>query len=182
MPPISATGWKAGWPGIKADRMSITQRIVTSWRAPRHVMRGMLAAGPREDRALAILLAACLVMFIAQWPALSRAAHFQPEIPLQARLSGALLATMFMVPLLAYAIAALTHLAARAMGGQGTFFAARLALFWSLLAITPLTLLQGLVMGFIGPGPAATLTGVVVLAGFLFQWINTLIEAERPEA
>lgn len=144
-------------------------------------MQELLAAGPREDRALALLFTACLVMFIAQWPALSRAAHLDPEIPLQGRMSGALMATLFIVPLLAYALAALSHLVARLMGGKGSWFTARLALFWSLLAIAPLTLLQGLVMGFIGPGPVATVTGLVVLAGFLFQWINALAVSESPE-
>lgn len=161
--------------------MSITLRILKSWRAPRQVMRAMLAAGPREDRALATLMAACVVLFIAQWPALSRAAHFDPAIPLEARMSGALMATLFIVPLLAYGLAALTRLVARVMGGRGTWYSTRLALFWSLLAIAPLVLLQGLVIGFIGPGPAATLVGLVVLAGFLFQWVNALIVAESQD-
>jgi hypothetical protein len=161
--------------------MSMTLRILSAWRAPRQVMRGLLAAGPREDRALATLIAACAVMFIAQWPALSREAHLEPDIPLQARLSGALMATLFIVPLLAYAMAGLVHLVARVMGGRGTWYTARLALFWSLLAIAPLTLFQGLVMGFLGPGPAATATGLVVLVGFLFQWINAIIVTESSD-
>ena len=161
--------------------MSITLRILSSWRAPRRTMRAMLAAGPREDRALATLFAACLILFVAQWPALSRAAHLDPSIPLQARMSGALMATLFIVPLLAYALAALTRLVARVMGGHGTWYSARLALFWALLAIAPLVLLQGLVIGFIGPGPTATLVGLVVLAGFLFQWISALIVTESQD-
>lgn len=158
--------------------MAITTRILRTWRDPRGVMRAHLAAGAREDRALAVLLGACLLIFVAQWPALSRAAHLDPSVPLDARLGGALMGTLFLVPLLAYLLAAVSHLAARAMGGRGSWFGARMALFWSLLAVSPVMLLQGLVVGFIGAGPAATATGLAVLAGFLFLWGNALIESE----
>lgn len=159
--------------------MSVTARIVQTWRDPRGVMRAHLAAGPREDRALAVLFAACLMIFVAQWPALSRAAHLDPAVPLDARIGGALMGTLFIAPLLAYLIAGASHMAARAMGGRGTWFGARMALFWSLLAVSPLMLLQGLVAGFVGPGPALTLTGLAVLLAFLFLWLSALAEAER---
>jgi Na+-transporting methylmalonyl-CoA/oxaloacetate decarboxylase gamma subunit len=94
-------------------------------------------------------------------------------------MGGALIATLFFVPLLAYAVAGVSHLVARAMGGQGTYLGARMALFWSLLAVGPLMLLQGLLRGLVGPGPALTVVGLGVLAAFLALWINALIEAER---
>ena len=40
-------------------------------------------------------------------------------------------------------------------------------------------LLQGLVRGFIGPGPALTLVGLAVSATFLTLWITALLESER---
>lgn len=167
-------------PKGNAGPRSVTQRMLASWRSPRGVMRAMLAGPVREDRALVLLMVACLIMFVAQWPGLGRAAHFDPSVPLDARLGGALMGTLFLVPPLAYALAGLTHLAARAFGGQGSWYGARLALFWSLLAVSPLMLLQGLVAGFIGPGTGASVLGLVVLAGFLFQWGNALIAAEAP--
>jgi hemoglobin-like flavoprotein len=54
-----------------------------------------------------------------------------------------------------------------------------IALFWALAAIGPLFLLQGLVAGMIGPGPALTLVTVVVGVAFLWLWITLLREAER---
>ncbi len=77
-------------------------------------------------------------------------------------MGGALMATLFLLPPLAYLLAAISHLVARAFGGKGTGYGARVALFWSLLAVSPLMLLQGLVRGFIGEGPALMATGVVV--------------------
>lgn len=159
--------------------MSVSSDIVRGWRAPRQVMRARLDEGKREDRALAILMAACLLFFVAQWPGAARQAHLDPGVPLNARLAGALMATMFLAPLLFYALGALSHLVARLFGGRGSFYGARLALFWALLLVSPLVLLQGLIAGFIGAGAGATLTGFIILAAFLFFWAANLYEAER---
>lgn len=159
--------------------MSVSSDIVRGWRAPRQVMRRRLAGGPREDRALAILMAACLLMFVAQWPGAARQAHLDPSVPLNARLAGALMATVFLAPLMFYGLGAFSHLVARLFGGRGSFYGARLALFWTLLMVSPLMLLQGLVAGFIGAGAAATATGAIVLAAFLFFWAANLYEAEQ---
>lgn len=162
--------------------MSMTRRILASWRQPRAVMRGLLSAGQREDRAFAMLFVASLLMFIAQLPGLARAAHLDPSIPLDARIGGALMGTMFMFPLLAYVIGGFSHVVARLFGGQGSFYTARLALFWALLVVAPLMLLQGLVAGFIGQGPQALLVGAVVAIGFVYQWANALVAAESRDA
>lgn len=164
--------------------MAVTRQILASWRRPRAVMRGLLAGGVREDRALVTLMAACALIFVAQWPRLARAAHLDPSIPLDARLGGALVGTVFLLPLVAYGLAAVSHLVARLLGGRGTGYGARLALFWSLLVVTPAMLLHGLVAGMVGPGPATTGLGLLVLAGFLFQWGNALLVAAsgHPQA
>lgn len=158
--------------------MTITTDILRSWRHPRTVIREKLAAGEREDRALAVLMAASLLLFVAQWPSLSRAAFLNPGTPLEARLGGALLACLFILPLLAYAVALISHLIARVLGGKGTGFGARLALFWAMLAIAPAMLLQGLTAGFIGLSPALSLVQVIVLVAFLWIWLSMLMQAE----
>lgn len=162
--------------------MSMTRRILASWRQPRAVMRGLLSAGQREDRAFAMLFVASLLIFISQLPGLARVAHLDPSIPLDARIGGALMGTMFMFPLIAYAIGGLSHVVAKVFGGKGSFYTARLALFWALLVISPLMLLQGLVAGFIGPGPQALLVGAAVAIGFVYQWANALVTAESQDA
>lgn len=160
--------------------MAVTTDILQSYRHPRAVIRRKLAAGPREDRALATLMLACGLIFVAQWPGLSRQAHFDPSIPLDARLGGALMGAVFLLPPVAYLIAGLSHLAARAFGGSGSPYGARLALFWSLLAVSPLMLFHGLIRGLLDPGPQQVVVGLGVLAAFLYLWLNALIEAERP--
>ena len=166
--------------------MSVVRDIAATWRRPRAVMRGLLAQGRREDRALAVLIAACLVIFVAQWPRLSREAHLaggaEGVPPLEAQLAISFFAMLMIWPLLAYALAALSHLVARALGGRGTWFAARLALFWALLASTPAWLLYGLVSGFIGPGLAQSIVGGSLLLAFVAIWGICLLVAETsPE-
>ena len=141
-------------------------------------MRRLLDMGPREDRALAFVMAACAVIFIAQWPVLARRAHLE-GLELDMLLGASLMGWLLFAPLLFYGLAAFSHLVAKLLGGQGSFYQARLALFWSLLASSPLVLLNGLVAGFIGPGPELSLVGFVWFAVFLWFWLRTLVVAER---
>ncbi|WP_227285556.1 MULTISPECIES: YIP1 family protein [Paracoccaceae] len=162
--------------------MAVTTDIVQSWRRPRRVIRRLLDMGRREDRALVYLILACLLIFVAQWPRLQREAILMPERPLDALIGAALFGWLFIAPLLFYAIGMLSHLVARMLGGKGTGYSARLALFWSLLATSPAFLFYGMVAGFIGPGPAQTMVGVGLLLAFVVIWGMTLIEAEQaPE-
>ena len=158
--------------------MPVTTDIVATYRGPGAVMRRRLAEGAREDRALAFLMGACVTMFVAQWPALARESHLQGT-DLQPAMGGALLGTVFILPLILYGVAALGQVVMRALGRPVGGYAARVALFWALLAASPLALLNGLVAGFIGPGPALTLVGAGWLAAFLWFWIASLRAAAQ---
>lgn len=161
--------------------MSVTDDILRSYRAPREVLRRRIA-GAGEDRALALLMAACLVMFVAQWPYLARLAFEDRSVPLEARLAGALMGWLFIVPLAAYAVAAVTCVLARLAGSPITGFGARMALFWALLAASPLWLLNGLVAGLVGPGPALTMAASAAGLAFLVIWGAGLREANSIKA
>ena len=142
-------------------------------------MRRLLDMGQREDRALAFLMSACAIVFVAQLPRLAREAHLTGQ-ELDMLMGGTLLAWLMIAPLMFYALAGLSHLVAKLLGGQGTWYGARLALFWSLLSSTPVMLLHGLVAGFIGPGPALQAVGILWLGVFFWFWISSLVQAERP--
>jgi len=161
--------------------MPVTRDIVATYRGPRRVVRRLLDMGEREDRALVMLVGACVVVFIAQWPRLAREAHLT-ETELNPLLGGALLAWLFIAPLLLYAVALISHGIARLIGGRGTGYGARLALFWAFLAASPLILLHGLVAGFIGPGPGLQGVGLIWCGVFLWFWISGLREAEWSSA
>jgi hypothetical protein len=71
--------------------MPVSTDILESYVRPRQVFRRKLDGGTDEGRALATLIGACLLIFVAQWPGLARAAHADPAIPLDARMGGALM-------------------------------------------------------------------------------------------
>ncbi len=157
--------------------MSLIGNIGATWRGPRRVMARMLEAGEREDRALALVMGGCTGMFLADWPRLARQSFVTGE-DLQMLLGGSLLGLVFILPLFLYLLAALSHLVMRVLGGRGTWFGARLALFWALVAAMPLMLLHGLVAGLIGPGAAKSAVGLLWLGVFLWFWIGGLMTSE----
>ncbi len=158
--------------------MSVVRDIVATYRGPGRVIRRLLTAGEREDRALALTMATCALVFVAQLPRLAREAHLSGE-ELNPILGASLLAWVIIAPLLFYALGGIVHLVARVLGGQGSYYSARLALIWALLASIPLILLHGLVAGFIGQGTQLAIVGAVWLAVFTWFWVAGTIAAER---
>lgn len=147
--------------------MPITSDILRTYRAPREVVRGLRAVDRSEGRLLFYLVLACGLIFVAQWPRLARQAQLDSSVPFEGMMTGALFGLMFLFPLIAYGVSALLGLVMR-IGVRGIDgYDVRLALFWALLASSPLMLLHGLVQGIIGPGAQANLVGVVVFAAFL---------------
>ncbi|MFN0114372.1 MAG: YIP1 family protein [Paracoccaceae bacterium] len=160
--------------------MGLTGRIVATYRDPGGALAGMLAGPRREDRLFAILMAACGFLFLAQWPRLAAegGAGSAGLPPFEARVAAALFATLFVLPLCLYALAAASRWAFRLMGGRGSHYGARAALFWALLCIAPLVLAQGAIAGAAGPGAARAASGAVVFALFLWLWLGGLRAAE----
>lgn len=148
--------------------MTVLAEVAATYRNPAGPVGRMVAEGPREDRSLAILMGAMFLMFVARAPVAARAAHLDPTTPLEARLGINLFAMVFLVPVLAYALAFALRGLMGAVGCKAPAFASRVALFWAMLAITPLALAQGLLEGFLGPQGLAQLSGLAVFA--IFGW------------
>jgi len=175
---ISGTGWLTGWRVGTADQMSVVMDIFASYARPGEVAARRTGDVPREDRALAVLMAACFLMFIAQWPALSRTAFEDSTIDLRHLIGAALFGWLFVMPIVMYLFGAVGHLLARLLGGRGSWYSARFVLFWALLASTPLWLLNGLIAGMIGPSPALTATSLLASAAFFWFWFAGLRRVE----
>jgi len=158
--------------------MAVTTDILQAWRSPRTVLRRHLTRGTSEPFAFSLLAAFLVLAFVALWPFLSRQSVMQPEVPMLQRLVAGGLALLASIPLW-YGVAAISHLVSKLFGGQGSYYAARIALFAALLAVTPAMLFQGLVAGMIGPGRQLDLVGWIVVLAFLWIWLSMLTEAER---
>jgi len=161
--------------------MSVVMDIVATYRGPARVLRRFAAAGQREDRAIAILMAGCAVVFVSTWPALSRKAHFSGE-ELAPMLGGALFAWLFIMPLVLYALAMLVYGGFRLAGSKAKPWVFRIALFWALLAASPLMLLNGLVKGFVGEGTGQLVVGALWLVIFLWFWFSGSVAAAKESA
>jgi hypothetical protein len=155
--------------------MSISTDIGQSWFAHRKVVRRHLARGQSEPFIFTFLFVFLLLAFVARYPGAARVAMDDPATPLAPQLLGIAMGLVVTIPFF-YALAALSHVVGRALGGKSTWFGARLALFWSLVAASPLVLLQGLVAGLIGAGVQNTIVGGAALCAFLVFWALALAE------
>lgn len=149
--------------------MALTLDIARMWRRPGAVWDRLLAAGRREDLALTHALIGGVLHFVAASPAASRAAYLDPSVPLEARLFWQAMLFVFVAPIMLWAATMVIGGLAGLLGHKGLGYRLRLALFWSLLAVSPATLLMGLVAGLIGPGLELQLvSGLWLLAFGLF--------------
>ena len=158
--------------------MAVTRDIVDAHLRPRQVMARLLRMGQREDRVLAMLMGGCIILFMSQWPYRARQAHFTGET-LTDYIQHDAVGLIFVLPLLAYGVAALLRLTSRIFGAKADYYSARLAMFWALLASSPALVLAGMVKGFIGLGAANSIVGALWLLVFLWVLGNSLIEAEQ---
>jgi hypothetical protein len=156
--------------------MSMTANILRSYRAPRAVLRGLIEQGLREPQVLFFGTLACALIFVAQWPALSRAAALDPSVTFEQRMGGALFGTIFLLPLILYGVAGVLQLALRVLACRAPGLWVRAALFWALLAVTPLMLLQAVLSAAFGPFGIALVFGGVVAVIFAYILIQGLRE------
>lgn len=160
------------------DNRGLAPRVLQSWVAPRRVVRSL--RDMPEPVLLVVLLVAMLIFWLSQAPGHARGAALDPTMGLGARLAGSGLAVMFLMPLVAYGVAQLVALASRLTPWRLAPQASRLALFWALLAVAPMMLLSGLTAGFVGPGPALTLTRLLAGFGFLGIWAGGIAALVQP--
>jgi hypothetical protein len=158
--------------------MTVTADLVSTWRSPRAALRRHLARGVSEPFAFSLLLVFLALAFIGQWPVAAREAHLAGEPSAVPRIMARAFAVLATIPLW-YVLAALSRLVSRALGGQGSWYGARIALFWALATVGPLMLLQGMVGGMVGPGPGLYAVTTLVGVAFLWLWFTMLHEAER---
>ena len=150
--------------------MSIVQDIIKTYRKPQQVITGLLEGAVSESRSLAILMGGCVGTFVSSWPALARQAHLEFR-DVTDLMGGALLAWVFIMPLVFYVLSMMLWGIQRVLMGCARMDQVRILLFWSFFATLPVMFLHGLVRGFIGAGPAQNIVGFVWFA--LLVWFVT---------
>ncbi len=160
--------------------MSLTTDMRQSWTGHRIVVRRHLSRGRSEPFAFTFLFVFMILACVSQYPRAARIALETPEMPLLAQLLGLAYGMLIFLPF-AYVLAAISHVIARALGARGTWYGARVALFYSLVAASPLMLLQGLVAGVLGLGMHSFLVGIFALTAFVVFWALALVEVGKGD-
>ncbi|MEM9427376.1 MAG: YIP1 family protein [Pseudomonadota bacterium] len=160
--------------------MSIALDIVRTYRAPKEVqMRQMRAGESSEGRALAVLMGACFLLFVAALPNMSREAHLDPEKTFESLMVGAFFAWLLMMPLVFYVFSLVVVLVMKALKIRAPAHHVRMAIFWALLASSPVWLFSGLAAGFTGDTTGAAIVSVAAIGAFAVFTIFGLVAAVR---
>ena len=157
--------------------MAVSSDILGTWRSPRAVIARLLSIGPREDRSIAYLMAGCLLIFVAQWPRLSRIAY-EAGTELDRLIAYEFLSWLVIWPLLFYGLAAALHAGMRLLRRRSAPWSARVALFWALLAASPAGLLYGLLSGLVGQTTGVHIVGAIWLVAFVIFVVQGLRAGE----
>jgi len=114
--------------------MSIVQNIIYTYHKPQQVIAGLLDGVVSESRSLAILMGGCVSTFVSTWPALARQAHLESK-DLTDLMGGALLAWVFIMPLVFYVLAMMLWGIQRVLLGRARMDQVRIVLFWSFFCV-----------------------------------------------
>jgi len=138
-------------------------------------MKRYLEDGIREEQTLFFAILFGLLSFLSLLPALAKHAFLTNE-SLSALAAAQFISSVFMMPLLMYGIAAVSHLILKYFGGQGDYIGARRALFWAALVTTPAILLTSIAEAYFSE--ISTILSVITTMIFVWQWASNLKELE----
>jgi len=138
-------------------------------------MKRHLDNGIREEQTLFFAILFGLLSYLSLLPALAKHAFLTNE-SLSALAAAQFISSVFMMPLLMYGIAAVSHLILKYFGGQGDYIGARRALFWAALVTTPAILLTSIAEAYFSE--ISTILSVITTMIFVWQWVSNLKELE----
>ncbi len=155
--------------------MSLLSDIVAAYKAPKREMRRHIDNVIAEEQTLFFAMLFGGFSFLAQLPDIAKRAHIT-EQSLSAMTAAQFIASVFMMPLLMYGIAAISHFICARFGGQGDHIGARRALFWAAVVTAPVLLLSAVLNTFV---PDLRIIGAVITSVvFFWQWFSNLKELE----
>lgn len=161
--------------------MPVTRDILQTYRRPRQVVRRLYDMGTREDLAIIWLMVGCLLAAVAGMPGAQRDVVLNGG-DIQQRILYLLFSSILVLPLCFYLLSGIAFGITRLFRPAATGYGARVALFWGWLALTPLMLFYGLLVGLNGPDHSGTvLVQWVGIAVALWFWISGLIETSKAD-
>ena len=155
--------------------MSTVPLILMSYRSPNKAFVVKLSEGVTETKIFIWLFVSCFLSFLARLPLLSREVHLDIDSPpLDSMIGGILVSSLFMAPLFFYALSVILCLIFRFWFKGLKWFYFRSAFFWSLLAISPLVLIRGALVGITGANPYITFISISVFLYLIFLLVSSV--------
>lgn len=158
--------------------MSLVRDIIGSYRSPRKTVRAQLNAGVREEVNLFYVMMFGLMNFVSQLPNIAKTAATTSQ-SLAGLTAQQFVASVFMMPLMLYVIAAVVHMIMRVFNSKATYGEARRVLFWAALVTVPFVLILGIVSAFFSLNVTLAVS-ILTLLVFCWQWTYGLTESEFP--
>lgn len=155
--------------------MPVLSDIRLSYLRPSEAMRNQIEFGIKEEQTLFFAILFGLLSFLSLLPDLAKHAFLKDE-SLSALAAAQFISSVFMMPLLMYGIAALSHIILKYFGGQGDYVGARRALFWAALVTSPAILLTSIISTYVSD--IRLILSIITTAIFFWQWISNLRELE----
>jgi hypothetical protein len=154
--------------------------MLGAWADLRGSMRAELDRDPSEGRLLFYVMFAGLFRFVgaAMVLAYGPLALAMPEDVFRGQIAASFVAIFFLLSLLYYAVAATGGGLARAMGGTGSWYDSRAALFWAALIAAPAILASKLLALILAGMPGPVVGSVEMLGEVAFAWTTAHCFAE----
>lgn len=150
-------------------------RALAAWGDLRGAMRAELDERPPDGRLLGYLMVALLINWVSAIPL-----RLKDQVEdVNAAIGMGFVATVFMAPLIFYALAVLMTWSARAFGGKAGYYEHRLALFWGFLVAMPVIVLANVAENLIGGHLAI---GAVSALGMLYVLATCMAETNGHAA
>ena len=160
--------------------MTTTQLILANYRSPKKAFTEKLSEGISETKVFIWLLIACFLQFLARLPLLSREAHLDIDGPsLVSLIGGVLIGSIFLAPLVFYVFSMLLCLVVRFWFRDLKWIYFRGAFFWSLLAISPLVLVRGVLVGVLGSSFYINVLSILVFLYFIILIVSNVRTIDR---
>ena len=185
-----ATSAKAKKPAkehvVTLDRKEPRGIVAHIWEARRGLkasFEAQMKQGLAEERLLFYVAFACLMAFVSRLPTVIATSEASGgQISTLGLVAGSFVAFVILAPLFLYGLAGVSHLVSLwAFDGKGSYPAARLALFWSLVLVIPIGLIWALVVYALRLSGAEVLIapiGLLVFATWLWIWTSFLALSE----
>ena len=160
--------------------MTTAQLILANYRSPKKAFTEKLSEGISETKVFIWLLIACFLQFLARLPLLSREAHLDIDGPsLFSLIGGVMIGSIFLAPLVFYVFSMLLCFVVRFWFKDLNWIYFRGAFFWSLLAISPLVLVRGVLVGVLGSSFYINVLSILVFLYFIILIVSNVRTIDR---